>query len=124
MLCCGDDDYWFGSDFGQGDKGVVAMTGCVDDLDAVGRAVLNALARGAFEYHHDWRVQPVPSLAARTRTTNYSAALARSRHQPVGRDPTTFAASINSTREDSHNLDVPPRVVHGRGIAGGARYAR
>jgi hypothetical protein len=37
------------------------------------------------------------SAATRTRSTNARAAPGRSRHQPVGRDPTTFAASIRST---------------------------
>jgi hypothetical protein len=35
--------------------------------------------------------------ASRTWPTNVRAAPARSRHQPVGRDPTTLAASIRST---------------------------
>jgi hypothetical protein len=37
------------------------------------------------------------STAARTWSTNVRAAPARSRHQPVGRDPTTLAASMRST---------------------------
>jgi hypothetical protein len=41
--------------------------------------------------------RPTPT-AARTRSTNSRAARGRSRHQPFGRDPTTFAASISSTR--------------------------
>jgi hypothetical protein len=37
------------------------------------------------------------SAAARTRVTNECAAPGRSRHQPFGREPTTFAASMRST---------------------------
>ena len=37
------------------------------------------------------------ATAARTWSTNVRAAPGRSRHQPVGRDPTTLAASIRST---------------------------
>ena len=39
------------------------------------------------------------AAAARTRPTNVRAAPARSRHHPVGRDPTTLAASIRSTAQ-------------------------
>ena len=42
---CGDDDHRLRSGLGQGDKSVVAMTGCMDNLDAVGQALQNALAR-------------------------------------------------------------------------------
>ncbi len=40
--------------------------------------------------------RPVPT-AARTRSTKVRAAPGRSRHQPSGRDPITFAASMRST---------------------------
>lgn len=53
----GDEDYRLRGGFGEGDKGVVAVTGRVDDLDAVGDALLNASARDAFEYHHDGRAE-------------------------------------------------------------------
>ena len=49
------------------------------------------------------------STAARTRSTNARAAPGRSRHQPVGRDPTTFAASMRSTAPVS-----PPRRAGAR----------
>lgn len=43
-----------------------------------------------------WATRP-ESTAARTWSTNSRLAPARSRHQPVGRDPTTLAASMTST---------------------------
>ena len=42
---CGDDDHRLQSGLGQGDKSVIAMTGCMDNLDAVGQSLQNALAR-------------------------------------------------------------------------------
>ncbi len=42
-----------------------------------------------------WAIRP-ESTAARTWSTSVRAAPARSRHQPVGRDPTTLAASMRS----------------------------
>ena len=36
------------------------MTGCMDNLDAVSHALLNALPRCAFEHHHDWRAELGP----------------------------------------------------------------
>ena len=44
-----------------------------------------------------WVSRPV-AAAARTRPTNARAAPGRSRHQPSGREPITFAASMRSTR--------------------------
>jgi hypothetical protein len=41
------------------------------------------------------------AVAARTRSASRRVAVARSRHQPVGREPTTLAVSISSTTQGS-----------------------
>ena len=55
----GGDDDDTAMRLGDGDDGVVALTGRVYDLDAVGVALVSALARSALEHeHHGWLQPP------------------------------------------------------------------
>jgi hypothetical protein len=63
----------------------------MENSDAVSDALLDAAASSTFEDHDNGFGEPI-----RFRCSTNSAP-GRSRHHPVGRDPTTFASSMRST---------------------------
>ena len=94
---CGHERCLTGSIDRHGYEHVVNTARCMENSDAVSDALLDAAASSIFEDHDNGFGEPIRFSSSTKLVPRMLGLLQVDRDHPVGRDPTTFAASMGST---------------------------